>query len=279
MAKVPILSAGGSPYIIGGVPTLADQDDFRDCCCPPPPGGYILSQCDIDCPSSDCDGSESDLHTKPEKSPTLLPSDIGKVVKIQGSTECWEVSYTALETGTDVVVIANRATDVYTDCDECCDPCYICGPSCEFHKDSLVTFTYRQWICEYISGELRGIVGYTITNASDLPRTTDCKWGGTVTKKNYFVSAPAPADPIASCDMPGEGYVTSTTTPTLSIRYNCTTEVWEWSVGSWISTGISVCAGGSENIDSGSSASYITHKETTITLTNNSPCDHDGALG
>ena len=89
--------------------------------CPPPPGGYILTHCNI-CGGAhgDCDGTEATLTTTPALSPTLVPSDIGTTVKINGSTDCWSVTYDLFGVGTDEVVVAER----FDDCEECCGKPY-----------------------------------------------------------------------------------------------------------------------------------------------------------
>ncbi len=89
------------------------------CCCDPATAiSYILSQCSIVCPNTDCDGSEANIVTTPALS-NLHDSDIGKTIKISGFDECWEVT----EGFSAVGAVAVTKTNTYDACVDCCDPC------------------------------------------------------------------------------------------------------------------------------------------------------------
>jgi len=77
---------------------------------------YVLSQCTYTCdPAADCDGSEADIVTTPALS-NLHDSNIGKVIKISGYTECWKVSEGFDATG----AVSVTKTNSYDDCEDCC---------------------------------------------------------------------------------------------------------------------------------------------------------------
>ena len=188
---------------------------------------YILSQCNENCPNTDCDGSEANIITTPALS-NLVKSDIGKVVTIFGSTECWEVTEGFDDTG----AVSVTKTNTYDDCEECCDECYKCG-ACEFHPDSIITASFKTGqlqICENDNCTDCSVTGATVYVEDTYTRTlSQCQWYNPSVTVKIINSLPE------VCSGGFDETPFSTTTRSVSIRKNCTSGFWEFSVaaGSW----------------------------------------------
>lgn len=196
------------------------QDAMEDCCCPPPPGGYRLAVCDVDC-DSDCDGVGSPIYTSPAYS-DLVPSDIGKSVKISGSTKCWSVGYWPSAGSTSVSVTAR-----YSGCNSgdnpCCDVCYTCG-DCDFHADSYIIYTEMNWSCAYLNPNC---ADYDEHNIHYVPPCvlvkTDCNvWSAVVPKYADNVD-------LGDCHIPTQSELDALTyigVTGVTVSYNCGTNLW-----------------------------------------------------
>ncbi len=125
--------------------------------CIEPVVAFLLTQCNIECPNTDCDDSETKVTT--EALSNLDHGDLDTVIKIDGSDNCWSVTEIADDTGAEAVT--RNAT--YADCEACCDPCYPCG-SCEYHPDSTLS----------VKLEYNGTHHTQTENCSDEPETQIC---------------------------------------------------------------------------------------------------------
>ena len=267
--------------MIGGVPTLADQDDFDDCCCEEAETspGYLLEHASKLCPHLDCDGTADDIYTTPDDSNPTDAYD-GKYTRYDG--KCWLVTALVSTPGspTTLTVSGNYATK-----ELCCDPCYNCG-NCEFHQDSTVMAQYKDFECSYTSA---GCVNFYVNYPAPgmrwaytvvpLSLNSSCKWDG-----SWKYRLPDATKFPGSCSTPPDSayFATEYTGGGPSnIYYNCTENQWYFGA---LATGISACAGGEVLLAGaclgGSGYPIVSYKNMRwikIEVSGNSGCDQDGA--
>ena len=150
----------GTPAV--AVTIQSTYDCCAECCTDEP--NYLLTQCDISCPNTDCDGEEDSIiiaATSVLKAASCLDSD-DPVVKLNG--KCWHVSETCDDTTS-----SGSPTGPYDGCEACCD-CYPCGDTCEFHPDSTLTAEFKtietNFVDEGCTGEVRSIRGRWLRSAT-----------------------------------------------------------------------------------------------------------------
>ena len=265
--------------MIGGVPTLADQDDFDDCCCEEAETspGYLLEHASKACPHLDCDGTADDIYTTPDDS-NLTDAYDGKYTRYDG--KCWLVTALVSTPGspTTLTVSGNYATKAL-----CCDPCYNCG-DCEFHPDSYIDYTDKSWTCVYSMGfpicdpsRFQEVSAWwSESESGGLTRSaTQCYWRGTV--KNWVLTGWEPdacTEPTVA-QIKTLGIALDDTTVTVS--YDCDDD--EWYVGGG---GFGAGAGDCTGIEWADSSGCVIYNqswnyEVTISVEDNSGCDQDGA--
>jgi len=205
----------GTPAV--AVTIQSTYDCCAECCTDEP--NYLLTQCDISCPNTDCDGEEDSIiiaATSVLKAASCLDSD-DPVVKLNG--KCWHVSETCDDTTS-----SGSPTGPYDGCEACCDDCYAVG-GCEFSPDSTITFDWRQWSCNYenddCSGEITALQSPRRHKATALPRV-GCSWSGTVSGSDGYYNAEWD-DYQPDCDEPPWDF-----------QYNMTYKVTYTAAGEWV---------------------------------------------
>ena len=226
--------------------------------------------CEPDCfKLEDCAGSADDRYTE-----TNLSAHVDRVVKISGSSSCWQVS----EASPPCTGAANVSSVVgYGNCDSCTVTCCDCQGElgCKWNQDILqgssVILHFKHCDCPLdYGGTLFEIIG----GATWATCTSDyVTWTGSA-----YATVISGMDGDCADGDTGDDPIGGWTS--LDVRFGCTSAKWEWKIGAIDGIGIIETGGytdyqaqngtgGCEGYSQSGSCSELLEE---ITVTNNSYC-------
>lgn len=193
---------------------------FVNNCCPDGPR-YRLTQCGVTCPNIDCDGNEPSI-VVPYLDMLKAIYDTGNRI-IRYRDICWVMTESCDEVTEGIVIGTNFAT-----CEECCDDCYACD-GCEYSSASTLTVKL-EWFGLYHHRDVNCASGTTHCLGERYgPVTltkTDCNVWRSGSPLHYSNRGPG-GGPLPPCSWQE---VEAPYLFPLSIRKNCTTGKWEYSI-------------------------------------------------